>query len=76
MNGPLILTEHMVYPSISSYKLETKCKFPEISCVITKKTSYMDDETWIFFLKLVAPGIRTMEGGIFLVCCLCYFWYI
>ena len=37
-----------------------KYVFPEGSCVITNKAAYMDDETWVKVVKVVAPGIRKM----------------
>ena len=42
--------------------LVTKYGFPEVSCVITNKAAYMDDETWAKLVKVVAPGI-IKNGG-------------
>ena len=40
--------------------LAIKYVFPEVSCVITNKSAYMDDKTWVKVVKVVAPGIRKM----------------
>ena len=39
----------------------TRYIFPEVSCVITKKASYMDYETWSKVVKVVARGIIKMK---------------
>ena len=45
----------------SNTNLVTRYGLPEVSCVIPKKTSKMDDETWEKLVKVVAPGIRKMK---------------
>ena len=49
-----------VHPRLIGNNLVTKYGFPEGSCVIPKKSAYMDDETWEKVVKVVAPGIRKM----------------
>ena len=50
-----------VHPRIRNTNLVTRYGFPEGSCVITNKSAYMDDETWVKVVKLVSPGIRKMK---------------
>ena len=50
-----------VHPRIRGNKLVTRYGFPEGSCVIPNKATYMDDETWAKVVKVVAPGIRKMK---------------
>ena len=47
-----------MHPRLRGKHLVTKYGFPEGSCVIPKKVSYVDDETWSKVVKVVAPGIR------------------
>ena len=50
-----------VHPRIRNTNLVTRYGFPEGSCVITNKSAYMDDETWVKVVKVVSPGIRKMK---------------
>ena len=57
--------------------LVTKYGLPEVSCVITKKTSYMDEETWSNVVKVVAPGFRKMEvSNVSFVCHILFSTYL
>ena len=47
-----------VNPRLRGNNLVTKYLFQEGSCVITKKSAYMDDKNWTKVVKVVAPGIR------------------
>ena len=38
--------------------LVTKYGFPKGWCVIPNKAAYMDDETWVKVVKVIALGIR------------------
>ena len=69
MNGPVILLERgkKVHPKLRGNNLVTKYGFPEVSCVISKKAAYMNDETWAKVVKVVAPGIIDMKVGNFLL---------
>ena len=60
VNGPVIFLEKgtNVHQRLRGNNLVTKYRLPEKSCVIPKKSSYMDDETWEKVVKVVAPGIR------------------
>ena len=62
MNGPVIFMAKgtKVHPRLRGNNLVTKYGLPEGSCVIPKKASYMNDETWVKLLKVVSPGIRIM----------------
>ena len=64
MNGPVTFLEKgtKVHHSIKGTNLMTRYGLPEVSCMITNKASYMDDETWAKVVKVVAPGIRKNEG--------------
>ena len=50
-----------VHPRIRNNNLVTRYGFPEGSCVITNKSAYMDDETWVKVVKVVSPGVRKMK---------------
>ena len=60
VNGPVIFMEKgtNVHPRIIVNNLVTRYGFPEGSCVILNKPAYMDGETWMNGVKLVATGIR------------------
>ena len=62
MNYPVIFLAKRtkVHPRLRGNNLVTKYGFPEGSCVIPNKAAYMDDETWVKVVKVVAPGIRKM----------------
>ena len=63
VNGTVISLEKgkKVHPSVRGNNLVTRYGFPEVSCVITKKSAYMDYETWVKVMKVLAPGIRKMK---------------
>ena len=63
INGPAIFLAKgtKLHPSLRGTNLVTRYGFPEVSCVVPNKASYMDDETWAKVVKVVAPGIRKME---------------
>ena len=63
VNGPVIfLTKGTkVHPRLKGANLVTRYGLPEGSCVIPKKSAYMDDDTWAKVVKVVAPGIRKMK---------------
>ena len=63
MNGPVIfLSKGTTFqPSIRGKNLVTRYVLPKVSCVIPDKSSYMDDDTWVKVVKVVAPGIRKMN---------------
>ena len=63
VNGPVIFLEKVkkVHPRLRGTNLVTRYGLPEVSCVIPKKASKMDDETWEKLVKVVAPGIRKMK---------------
>ena len=63
MNGPVIfLTKgEKLHPSLKCNNLVTRYALLEGSCVIPKKVSYMDDETWSKVVKVVFPGIIKMK---------------
>ena len=65
MNRPVIFLSKgkKVHPRIRGINLVTRYGFPEGSCVILKKSAYMDDETWAKMVKVVAPGIIKMKVG-------------
>ena len=50
-----------VHPRIRGTNLVTRYGLPEGSCVIPKKSAYMDDETWEKVVKVVATDIRKMK---------------
>ena len=50
-----------LHPRIRGNNLVTRYIFPEVSCVIPIREAYMDDETWVKVVKLVAPGIRKIK---------------
>ena len=62
VNGPVIFMAKgkKVHQSLRGNNLVTKYRLKEGSCVITNKTTYMDDKTWSKVVKVVAPGIRKM----------------
>ena len=62
MNGPVMFLAKgtKVHPRLRGNNLVTKYGLPEGSCVIPKKSAYMDDETWAKVVKVVDPGIRKM----------------
>ena len=39
----------------------TRYGLPEGSCVIPNRAVYMDDETWVKVVKVVATGIRKIK---------------
>ena len=63
MNDSVIFTEKgkNVHPRLRGTNLLTRYGFPEGSCVIPNKAVYMDNETWVKVVKVVAPGIRKMK---------------
>ena len=63
MNGPVIFLAKgtKVNPRLRGTNLVTRYIFPEGSCVIPNKATYMDDETWAKVVKVVAPGIRKIK---------------
>ena len=63
MNGPVIFLEKgkKVKPSISGTNLVTRYGFPEGYCVITNKVSYLDYDTWVKLVKVVASDIRKIQ---------------
>ena len=62
MNGPVIFLAKgkKVHPRLRGNNLVTKYGLPEGSYVIPNKAAYMDDETWVKVVKVVASGIRKM----------------
>ena len=62
VNGPVIFLAkgEKVHPRLRGNNLVTKYELPEGYCVIPNKAAYMDDETWVKVVKVVAPGIRRM----------------
>ena len=63
MNGPVIFLPKgtSVNPRLRGNNLVTIYGFTEGFCVIPKKSSYMDDETWDKVVKVLSPGIRTIK---------------
>ena len=63
MNGPVIFMAKgtKVHPSLRVTNLVTKYGLTEVSCVILNKAAYMDYETWVKVMKVLAPGIRKMK---------------
>ena len=63
MNDPVIFTEKgtKVHTRLRGTNLVTRYGFPEVSCVIPSKASYIDEENWAKVMKLVAPGIRKIK---------------
>ena len=63
MNDPVIFLEKRtkVHPRIIGTNLVTRYGLPEGYCVIPNKVAYMDDETWMKVVKVVAPGIRKIK---------------
>ena len=63
VNGPVIFLAKgaKVHPILKGTNLVTIYVLPEGSCVIPNKAAYMDDETWVKVVKLIAPGIRKMK---------------
>ena len=46
-----------MHPRFIDNNFVTRYGFPELSCVIPKKSAYMDDDTWEKVVKVVAPEI-------------------
>eukprot|EP00957_Ditylum_brightwellii_P204708 15340482-Ditylum_brightwellii.AAC.1 len=63
VNGPVIfLTKGKeVHCSFRENKLHTMFGLPEGSYVIANGTGYMDNETWLKVVKLLAPATRKMK---------------
>ena len=58
-------------PRLRGNNLVTRYGIPEGYFVISKKSAYVDDETWEKVVKLVAPGIRKIKVSN--VACFSYF---
>ena len=66
-----------VHPSLRGNNLVTKYGFPEGFCVIPNKAAYMDDDTWVKVVKVVAPGIRKMVvSNVSFVCYILFSTYL
>ena len=79
MNGPVIFLEEgtKVHPRLKGNNLVTKYGFPEGSCVITKKSAYMDEETWAKVVKVIGPDIRKMAvSNVAFVCSILFSTYL
>eukprot|EP00957_Ditylum_brightwellii_P197394 15039043-Ditylum_brightwellii.AAC.1 len=63
INGPVVfLTKGTeVHQSFRGNRLHAVFGVPEGSCVIANGTGYMDDETWLKVVKILAPAIRKMK---------------
>ena len=66
-----------VHPRLRGNNLVTKYGLLEVSCVIPNKAAYMDDETWVKVVKLVAPGIIKMAvSNVAFVCSNLFYSYL
>ena len=52
---------NLVHPRLRGTNLMTRYGLPEGSCVIPNRALYMDDETWVKVVKVVATGIRKIK---------------
>ena len=59
MNGPVIFLAKgtKVHPRLRCNNLVTKYVFPEGSCLIPNKASYMDCKNWVKVVEVLATGI-------------------
>ena len=73
VNGPVIFIAKgtSVHPWFSGDSLEKKYGLSVGSCVIPNKTAYMDDETWMKCVEVLAPAIHQMEVSMFFVFVYC-----
>ena len=78
MNDPLILMAKgdLVYPCIIGTNLVIQCRYTEGYCVITKKSAYMYDKTWLKVMKVIALVIRKIKVGNFYVFLLVFSIYL
>ena len=51
-----------MHPRIIGTNLVTRYGLLEVSCVISNKSAYMDDETWAKVMKVLASGVRKMKA--------------
>ena len=66
-----------MHPRLRGNNLVNKYGFPQGYCVIPKKSSYMDDETWEKVVKVVDPGIRKMVvSNVAFVCSILFSAYL
>ncbi len=63
MNGPVIFIPQgkEVNRCFAGDKLHIIYGLPEGSCVIPNASGYMDDETWLKVVEVLAPAMRKME---------------
>ena len=50
-----------MHPRLRGKNFSTRYGFPEVYCDIPNKESYMDDETWLGVVKVVAPCIGKIK---------------
>ena len=50
-----------MHPRLRGNNLVTRYVLTEVYHLIPNKSAYMDDETWVKVMKLVAPGIIKMK---------------
>ena len=62
-NGLVIFLKkgEKVYPRLRGTNSVTRYGLSEVSCVISNKSSYLDDETWAKMAKVVSPFVRKMK---------------
>ena len=64
-------------PRIRGNNLVTRYRFTEGYCVITNKSAYLDNDTGVKVMEVVAPVIRKMKASIFFcVYTILFFLYI
>ena len=79
MNGQVIFLAKgkKVHPRLRGNHLVTKYGLPEVSCVIQNKSAYMDENTWVKVVKVVAPFIRKMAvSNVAFVCSILFSTYL
>ena len=64
MNGPVVFLGNgtNVTPRLRGNNLVTIYGLPEGSYVITNKSSYMNDDTWMKVVKVLSPSNRKMKA--------------
>ena len=79
MNVTVIFLEKgtKVHPRLRGNTLVTKYGLPEGRCVIQNKAAYMDENTWVKVVKVVAPVIRKMAvSNVAFVCSVLFSTYL
>ena len=64
VNGPVVFVPkgREVPRRFRGDRLHSVYGLPEGSCVIPNKNGYMDDDTWLKVVEILAPAIRKMKG--------------